>query len=144
MRLTVLYDANCPICIRCRDWMVGEPAFVELDFLPCRSREAEERFGQVPWLGEELVVVSEAGEVWAGPAAFLICLWALREWREWSYRLSGPTLAPLAERFFHAVSTRRKRLATWLGWQACKNGQCRVAAHPYRQPMSISNHGSKF
>jgi predicted DCC family thiol-disulfide oxidoreductase YuxK len=131
-RLTVLYDAQCPICIRCRDWMSEQPAFVELRFIPCGSPDAKARYGAVPWLGEELVVVSDDGDVWAGPAAFLLCLWALKDWREWAYRLSGSTLAPLAERFFHAISTRRKRLAAWMGWQACENGACHVAAHPYR------------
>jgi predicted DCC family thiol-disulfide oxidoreductase YuxK len=128
--LTVVYDAGCPICVRCRQWMAEQAAFVALEFLPSGSREARQRFGQVPWLGEELVVVSESGEVWAGPAAFLVCLWALVEWREWSYRLSGPTLAPMAERFFHSISTRRKRLAAWLGWQACESATCNL--HPYR------------
>ena len=130
-RLTVLYDAGCPICVRCRDWMAREPAYVELELIACDSREARARYGQVPWLGEELVVVSDRGEVWAGPSAFLVCLWALRDWREWSYRLSGPTLAPLAERFFHALSSRRRRIAAWLGWEACPDGRCTVA-HPYR------------
>jgi predicted DCC family thiol-disulfide oxidoreductase YuxK len=128
--LTILYDAHCPICVRCRDWMNDQPAFVELEFMPCGSREAKQRYGNIPWLEEELVVVADTGEVWAGPAAFLMCLWALREWREWSYRLSGPSLAPMAERFFHALSTRRKRLAAWLGWQTCESNTC--DAHPYR------------
>jgi len=131
-RLTVLYDAHCPLCLRCRSWMESQPAFVEVDWLACDSPEARARYREVPWLGQELVVVSDEGQVWAGPAAFLVCLWALRDWREWSYRLSGPTLAPMAERFFHAVSTRRRRVAAWLGWQACEDGSCRAAAHPYR------------
>src|SRR5687767_6909195 len=113
-RLTVLYDAGCPICVRCRTWMAEQPAYVELEFLPCASPEARRRYGAVPWLGEELVVASDSGQVWVGPAAFLLCLWALREWREWSYRLSGPAFAPLAERFFHAISGGRRRLAVWL------------------------------
>jgi hypothetical protein len=113
--------------------MEEQPSYVELVFMPCGSREARARYGRVPWLGEELVVVSDEGEVWAGPAAFLVCLWALRDWREWSHRLSGPTLAPLAERFFHAISTRRRRLAVWLGWQACPEGKCSARdAGPYR------------
>jgi hypothetical protein len=57
------------------------------------------------------VVVGDGGEVWAGPAAFLICLWALRDWREWSFRLSGPGFAPLARWFFHVVSSQRRSVA---------------------------------
>jgi predicted DCC family thiol-disulfide oxidoreductase YuxK len=131
-RLTIVYDAGCPLCIRCRDWMRGQPAFVEQEFLAASSDEARRRYGGLPWLGDELVVASDAGEVWVGPAAFLVCLWALRSWREWSYRLSSPRLAPIAERMLHALSARRKRLAAWPGWQACEAGSCHVpSAHAY-------------
>src|SRR5689334_14616157 len=102
-RLTVLYDEKCALCVRCRAWMEQQPAYVTLEFLPSGSVEARARYGKVPWLGAELVVVSDVGEVWVGPAAFLTALWALKEWREWSYRLSGDALAPLAERFFLAL-----------------------------------------
>jgi predicted DCC family thiol-disulfide oxidoreductase YuxK len=130
-RLTVLYDELCPICIRCAKWLTTQPSFVTLEVLPSRSAEARQRYGDVPWLGRELVVVSDRGEVWAGAAAFLVSLWALVEWREWSYRLSGPLLAPLAERFFVALSKRRHRLAAWLGPTHCRAGACAVE-HPYR------------
>jgi hypothetical protein len=127
-RLTIFYDAGCPVCVRCREWMEGQPAYVELAFIP---RDTPHRW-RLPPVGDELVVVSDGGEMWMGPAAFLVCLWALRDWREWSYRLSGPTLQPLAERFFHALSSKRGRIAAWLGWQPCPDGRCSVAAHPYR------------
>jgi hypothetical protein len=106
--------------------MLGQRALVALRFLPCASAEARERYGVVPWLGQELVVVSDAGDVWAGPAAFLMCLWALDEWREWSHRLSGPALAPFAERFFVALSSRRKTIAALLKPDPCVDGACRV------------------
>jgi predicted DCC family thiol-disulfide oxidoreductase YuxK len=128
--LTVLYDGACALCTRCRDWMLGQRALVPLRFVPCASPEARNRYGVVPWLGQELVVVSDEGDVWAGPAAFLMCLWALEEWREWSHRLSGPTLAPFAERFFVALSSRRKTIAALLVPDPCPDGACRVpAAH---------------
>jgi predicted DCC family thiol-disulfide oxidoreductase YuxK len=134
-RLTVLYDAGCPICVRCAHFLSTEPAYVEIELLPAGSREARARYGEVPWLGEELVVVSDEGAVWAGPAAFLVTLWALEGYREWSYRLSGEALAPMAERFFHALSSKRKWLAGWLSRPECAGGACRASAHavtPYR------------
>lgn len=131
-RLTVLYDATCALCVRCRDFLAESASFVPLELLACQSREARERYGAVPWLGEELVVVSDEGDVWAGPAAFLVCLWALRAWRLWSYALSGPELAPLAHRFFAAISSRRRRIAAMLGPARCDDdGTCRLP-RPYR------------
>lgn len=136
-RLTVLYDAACPLCVRCREWMEGQPAYVSLEFLPSGSPEAAARYGAVPWLGAELVVVSDRGEVWAGPAAFVMALWALEGYREWSYRLSGQSFSRMAERFFLALSHRRRWIAGWLGHPGCSGDRCHrvglhAAAGPYR------------
>ena len=90
--LTVLFDPTCSLCQRCRAWMLAQASYVPLTFLACSGDEARRRFGDIPWLADELVVVGDGGEVWAGPAAFLTCLWALRDWREWSFRLAGPAL----------------------------------------------------
>ena len=128
-RLTVLYDGTCALCVRCRDFLAVSRTLVPLELLSCQSREARERFGAVPWLGEELVVVSDEGDVWIGPAAFLVSMWALADYREWSYRLSGPTLAPLAERFFVVISSQRRRIATLFRKPHCEDGDaCAIDA----------------
>ncbi len=125
--LTVLFDPLCALCLRCRAWMLGQPTYVTLRFLACTEAEAREQFGDLPWLGDELIVVGDGGEVWVGPAAFLTCLWALVEWRAWSYRLAGPTFSVLAERFFLNVSNHRRALAAFLRHDdACDDGSCRV------------------
>jgi predicted DCC family thiol-disulfide oxidoreductase YuxK len=113
-QLTVLYDERCALCRRCRDWLLGQPCLVDVELLPAGSLIAKSRFGTIPWLGAELVAVDQTGRVWVGPAAFLTCLWATVRFRAWSYRLAGPTLAPLAERFFMQVSKRRDRVSAWV------------------------------
>lgn len=118
-RLTVVYDENCELCRRARDWLALQPSYVELELIAAGSDEAQRRYGSLPWLGEELVIVDEAGHVWIGPAAFLVAIWSTRDYRPWSYRLSGPTFAPLAERFFHLISTKRKRLGAMLNSPEC-------------------------
>jgi predicted DCC family thiol-disulfide oxidoreductase YuxK len=128
-QLTVLYDGTCALCVRCRDFLAASHTLVPLELLSCQSHDAQERFGSVPWLGEELVVVSDDGDVWVGPAAFLVSMWALADYREWSYRLSGPTLAPLAERFFVAISSRRRRIAGFLGKPRCEGGDSCAVPH---------------
>jgi predicted DCC family thiol-disulfide oxidoreductase YuxK len=122
--LTVLFDPGCALCRRCRAWMLGQASYLPLTFLACTSDEARRRFGDIPWLADELIVVGDGGEVWVGPAAFLICLWALVDWREWSFRLAGPAFAPLAERFFSFLSSRRRSLAALLDHR-CSDGHCR-------------------
>jgi predicted DCC family thiol-disulfide oxidoreductase YuxK len=121
--LTVLFDPGCALCQRCARWLSGQATYVSLRLVPCTGQQARARYGSIPWLGDELVVVSDSGEVWVGPAAFLTCLWALVEWREWSYRLAGDLFAPLAERFFVVISNRRRALSALLA-PNCKDGRC--------------------
>jgi predicted DCC family thiol-disulfide oxidoreductase YuxK len=132
-RLSVLYDPTCELCLRCRDWIERQPAYVELELLPFSSDEARSRFGEIPWLGGQLVVVADDGRVWAGSSAFVVCLWALRQWREWALRLATPELSPLAERFFRLVSTRRKKLGALFSHSPCASDSCPAATRgPYR------------
>jgi predicted DCC family thiol-disulfide oxidoreductase YuxK len=125
--LSVVFDPGCELCRRCRDWMLRQASYVPIRFVPSTSEEARRDFATVPWLGDELVVVGDRGELWVGPAAFLTCLWALVEYREWSFRLSGPAFAPLAERFFLALSSRRKALSLMFPHR-CSEGSCHVGS----------------
>ncbi|MEX0754872.1 MAG: DCC1-like thiol-disulfide oxidoreductase family protein [Actinomycetota bacterium] len=108
-RLTVVYDERCGFCVRCRDWLAGQRCLVPVELLPAGSGTARRRFGALPWLGDELVVVDERGRVWVGPGAFLMCLWATARFRSQAFRLSRPGWARSAERFFLYVSKRRSR-----------------------------------
>jgi len=133
--LTVLYDASCAMCLRCCAWLREQRPLVTMRFVPCGSEEARTRYASIPWLGEELVVATDDGDVWAGPAAFIVCLWALEEWREWSYTLSASTLSPLVQRFLQALSSRRRTLAAFIAPDTCDEGTCRVPA-AHRSPTA--------
>ena len=124
-RLTVLYDDDCALCRRCRHWLESQRCYLPVDFWATSSPQAVERYGEeLPWLGYELVVVSDHGQAWIGSAAFLLCLWATVEHRDLSYRLSSPTWAPLAEWFFHRVSGSRQTIGALLS-DRCADGSCR-------------------
>ena len=112
--LVVVYDETCELCRRARAWLAGQTTFVPLELLAAGSAEAHQRYGSLPWLGEELVVVDQDGQAWIGPAAFLMAMWATHRYRHWSYRLSGPAFAPLAEQFFHRISNKRRRIGALL------------------------------
>jgi predicted DCC family thiol-disulfide oxidoreductase YuxK len=116
-RLYILYDSECELCRRCRIWFGRQPTYVPLVFVPFQSPEAECRFPGLQGLepGRELLVISDTGEVWQGGAAWVMCLWALPELREWSLRLAHPALFPLARRLCEAVSANRYKISRWLG-----------------------------
>ncbi len=127
--ITVLYDASCHLCVACAEWIARQEAYLPIELMPAGSRQARHRYGEVPWLGEELVVVADDGSVWAGAAAFLTCLWALVDWREASYWLSSDTLSGVAGRFFLGLSKNRRAIARWAMHPKCEDGACRA---PYR------------
>ncbi len=135
--LTVLYDAQCGICSTARRWLEGQRQLVRLELLPAASEEARRRYPTLATAEpEELVVVSDDGGVYRGPHAWVMCLWALDEYREWSYRMAQPALLPLARKAVEWVSTRRHRLSRALGMMSdheialevtaagCENGRC--------------------
>ena len=103
--LYVMYDARCGLCTEVRHWLQTQPAYVDLCLLPSDSDEVRQKFPGLP--SDELVVVSDSGEVWIGENAFLVCLWTLRAYREWAGRLASPLLRPMARQAFEAVSRNR-------------------------------------
>jgi predicted DCC family thiol-disulfide oxidoreductase YuxK len=114
-RLTILYDERCAFCLRCADWLATQPCLVDVELLAAGSASARGRYGAVPWLGKELVVVDDRARVWVGPAAFLVCLWATAKYRPWAYRLARRGWSGIAERFFVHVSKGRGRWGRRLG-----------------------------
>ena len=115
-KLFVLYDVNCHFCRRCRNWLEAQPAFLELNFIPARSAEARCRFPGIEAYeaANELMVISDEGAVYQGPNAFIMCLYALVDFREWSVRLSRPALLPFARQMFEIISNNRAGFSKWL------------------------------
>ncbi|MEP6822146.1 MAG: DUF393 domain-containing protein [Chthoniobacterales bacterium] len=116
MRLSVIYDAECALCRRCRDWLNLQPKWVALDFVPLQSPDLPQRFPGIEALAphDQLLVVSDKGEIYRGSSAWIMCLYALRDYRAWSQRLAHPALRPWAQRVCELVSQNRLQLSRWL------------------------------
>src|SRR5262249_44404268 len=71
--------------------------------------------------GEELIVVGDEGSVYRGTAAWIVCLWALEDYRLLSERLSSPLLYPLARQAFQRVSQNRREISRALALQSEEN-----------------------
>lgn len=115
-RLYVLFDERCGLCSWARRWLVQQPAFLDLSFIPARSPLAARLFPGIAQPGDpdELVVVSDEGGVYKDGRAWVMCLYALQEYREWALRLAQPALFPLARQAFALVSKQRGRISRWL------------------------------
>ena len=111
-KLVITYDAECGLCTNAKNWMLEQVPLVRLEFLSVGSAEARSRFPQLP--PGELAVVADTGEVWLGDRAWVVCLWALRDYRDLAGRLTSPLLALMARQAFTLVSTNRLALSKLL------------------------------
>ncbi|MGA8348180.1 MAG: DCC1-like thiol-disulfide oxidoreductase family protein, partial [Isosphaeraceae bacterium] len=116
-KLYVLYDARCGLCSWAKRWLMQQPAIVPLSFIPAGSVLAGRLFPGLCQPGdpeEELVVVSDEGGVYREGNAWIMCLFALEEYRDWANRLAHPLLRPLARQGFALLSGQRSRISRWL------------------------------
>lgn len=130
-RLYVLFDAQCELCVRCRNWLTKQPAFVQLVFIALQSEEAQRRFPGIEVLKprEQLLVVSSEGAVYRGANAWIMCLWALKNYREHAQRLAHPILLPLAQIVCELLSRNRFFLSDALFREDPQSAERKLAAH---------------
>ena len=110
--ITIVYDAACGLCTRAKVWITEQAPLVGLQFVPSGSSEASRRFPHLP--AGELAVVANTGEVWLGNHAWIVCLWALRGYRDLALRLTSPLLMLMAREAFAVVSRNRYALSGML------------------------------
>jgi len=115
-KLFVLYDAQCSFCLRCRQWLGAQATILPLYFVPFQSPELVAQFEGIESFRtqDQLLVVGDDGAVYPGPNAFIMLLFALRDYREWAARLAAPALLPLAAQYFDLLSSKRKKMSKWL------------------------------
>jgi len=111
--ITILYDSACGLCTRAKAWIAQQEPFVGIHFVASGSAEAHARFPRLP--ASELAVVANTGEVWLGNHAWIVCLWALRRYRDLAFRLTSPLLLLMAREAFAVVSKNRSALSHMLG-----------------------------
>jgi predicted DCC family thiol-disulfide oxidoreductase YuxK len=112
-QIYVFYDGECGLCRRVREWLASQPAYIKLVFHPFQSEAAHrlcpdlDRFRP----SEQLIALADDGALYSGEKAWLICLYALRDYRRWARKLATPALRPLAQRLCMMVSHNRLKLS---------------------------------
>jgi len=117
-KLYVLYDATCGLCSSVREWVQDQPQLVAMEFVAANSPQAAVMFPSLSRPGQrpdELLVVDDRGGVYRQGHAWIMCLYALADYRALSVRLASPALLPLARKAFSFLSKRRSALSELLG-----------------------------
>ena len=116
-KLYILYDPTCGFCCKCSQWMKNQESYFDLEMIPAGSKKSIELFPKLDSheTKMDLTVVNDEGGVYQGAHAWIICLYALVEYRDWSYRLNSPSLWPLAKKAFEVLSQNRTNLSDFLG-----------------------------
>ncbi|MET9603743.1 DCC1-like thiol-disulfide oxidoreductase family protein [Streptomyces sp. NPDC006512] len=112
--LTVLYDANCPVCVHIRHWLLAQRWLVPLRLVPAASYEARHRYPALDHRAtlREITVIGDQGQVWSGTDAFIVCLWALAEHRPKANWLATPAGRPFAKAAMHTAAAVRHAVRT--------------------------------
>ncbi|WP_406527898.1 thiol-disulfide oxidoreductase DCC family protein [Streptomyces sp. I8-5] len=112
-RLTVLYDARCPLCLHLRQWLMKQRHLVPLDLVPAASEEARRRFPGLDHAGtlDEITVIGDRGQIYRGTSAWIVCLWALAEHRPRAHWLTTPAGRPFARATVLAAAKYRSLTA---------------------------------
>ena len=115
-RFVILYDANCKFCIKCKDWLSNQEQYIELYFVPKDADNAQRHYGHLIDQADcdQLILIAAGGRVYIDDRALIMCLYALKDYRELSAALSNPAMLPLTKQFFHTISENRDTLSQFV------------------------------
>lgn len=114
--LYVLYDPKCALCQRLKDWLLVQRSWMGLSLVPAGSEKARRMFPTLQEVAStnDLVVVSDEGQVYLNNNAWIMALYALVDYRDWARRLAHPALLPLVRQAFATISRNRYAISRWI------------------------------
>ena len=115
--LTVLYDAGCELCCAASDWLAAQPTHIPVHLVAAGSDEARARFPGLDHAATmgQLTAIGDEGDVYHDDNAWVVSLWATREYRALATRLSAPGLHRLTRGFTSWVGRHRGTLGPVAG-----------------------------
>jgi len=106
--ITVLYDSECAFCCRSRSWILAQVHRINIYFIPINSEQVKSKFPELSANHlNELVVIADNGKVYYKEKAFVMCLYSLSEYYEWSFKLAEPVFLPLVRNAYLLLSNYR-------------------------------------
>ena len=114
--LYVLYDPKCELCARLKEWLLIQRSWLGLSMVPAGSEKAEKMFPGLKDVAgcNDLVVVSDEGDVYLNNSAWIMALYALEDYRDWACRAKGIRSGCASRQAFEIVSRNRYAISRWL------------------------------
>ncbi len=114
--LFVFYDGECGLCSRTRNRLARMVQTIPLVFVAYQDPAVQAVFPALSLLNPEqnIIAVSDTGDIYEGDSAWITILWALRDYRRWAIRLARPRWRPHAKRVVETIAKNRGRISTWL------------------------------
>lgn len=138
-KLTVLYDATCGLCFEVKSWITGRATYIDLEFIAAGGPAANSRFPALPQQGE-LIAIDDRGGVYRDDRAWLMIMWAMRDYRALAERLASPTLRPLARRAWRFISDGRRSISALLSLSS--EPELAATLRTVDPPISCAPHAS--
>ncbi len=96
------------------DWLRAQPQLVPLHLVAAQAASGRGCPIELSALLAQVTVTASDGAVYRGCNAWIVALWALRDYRGWSLRFAEPAWRPFAERMFAGIAgiaawTKRSR-----------------------------------
>jgi predicted DCC family thiol-disulfide oxidoreductase YuxK len=115
-KLYVLYDPNCELCCRLKNWILVQRSWIGIALIPQGSDRANKLFPGLEKIAvkEDLAVISDEGAVYLNDRAWIMVMYAMIDYHEWASRLTHPLLMPLARQAFAALSKNRLAISSLL------------------------------
>ena len=90
--LFVFYDGECGLCAKARKRLAGMAQRVPLLFVPHQDAQVHAIFPALASLDpdQQVIAMSDTGDIYRGDSAWITILWALRDYRSWACRLARP------------------------------------------------------
>ena len=115
--LFVFYDGECGLCSKARTHLAGMAQHVPLIFVSYQDLRLQAVFPEVELLDpdQQVIAMSDTGDIYRGDSAWITILWALRDYRRWAFLLARSAWRHQAKAAVHYLSLTRRRLSAGLG-----------------------------
>lgn len=115
--ITILYDSECGMCVRLKEWVLAQPAYLSIEAIPMQSKECHERYPDLEdrIQAGQFLCIDNNGAVYVDAEARILCLWALKKYRSISFTVARTPMRSLLTMLMEKISRNRHAISDLIG-----------------------------